>query len=53
VGGQKLDGGDRPGLLGWKDGLKDQWWDLAINVTGSGGVGIQAVTATIEIGGNG
>jgi hypothetical protein len=53
VGGKKLDTKNEDGLLGWKRGLKDQWWDLAVNVTGSGGVGIESITFTTEFGARG
>jgi hypothetical protein len=53
IGGKKLEKGDGNGLLGWKEGLKNQWWDIAVNVTGGGGVGIQGITFTIEFGGKG
>jgi hypothetical protein len=53
IGGQKLSGGEKDGLLGFKEGLKDQWWDLAVNVTGSGGVGIRGITFTVDFGNKG
>lgn len=53
IDGQKLNKGEKDGLLGWKEGLKNQWWDLAVNVTGSGGVGIQAITFTVNFGNKG
>lgn len=53
VGGVKLNGGYEDGLLGWKEGLKDQWWDLTLNVTGSGGVGIRTITFTVDFGNKG
>lgn len=53
VNGKDLEKGDGNGLLGWKEGLKNQWWDLAVNVTGEGGVGIIGVTFTLQLGGKG
>jgi len=53
IGGQRLDTRNEDGLLGWKKGLKNQWWDLAVNVTGSGGAGIQSITFTTEFGAKG
>jgi hypothetical protein len=53
IGGQKLNEGDKDGLLGWKDGLEDRWWDLAVNVTGLGGVGIRGITFTVDFGNKG
>jgi hypothetical protein len=34
-------------------GLKNKWWDVAVNVTGSSGVGIQGMTFTTQLGGKG
>ena len=48
-----LNEGDGNGLLGWKEGLKDQWWDLVVNVTGNGGVGIRGITFTVDFGNKG
>lgn len=53
LGGQKLNAGSQDGLLGWIEGLKDQWWDLAVNVTGTGGVGIRGITFTVDFGNQG
>ena len=53
IGGHKLNAGDKDGLLGSKEGLDDRWWDLAVNVTGSGGVGIRAITFTVDFGNKG
>jgi hypothetical protein len=53
IGDQTLDSNDQDGLLGWKDGLKNQWWDLSVNVTGNGGVGIRGITFTVDVGGKG
>lgn len=53
VGGKDLEKGDGNGLLGWKEGLKNQWWDVAVNVTGGSGVGIQGMTFTTQLGGKG
>lgn len=58
VGGEDLErGGTEEGLLGWKTGLDNQWWDVTLNVTPADGtfrgVDIRRITLTLDWGGKG
>jgi hypothetical protein len=57
VGGEDLERGGEEGLLGWKTGLKNQWWEVALNVTPADttfrGIDIRRVVFTIDFGGTG
>lgn len=45
------------GLLGWRDGLRNQWWDFTVNITsGTGewrGFDLRRITVTVDFGGRG
>lgn len=62
VGGRNLtrDGGGgegEDGLLAWRDGLRNKWWDLTVNITsGTGdweGFDLRRIIVTIDFGGKG
>lgn len=58
VGDQDLERGDgEEGLLGWKDGLKNQWWDFTVNITSGGaawnGMDLRRIILTVDFGGKG
>jgi hypothetical protein len=52
VGGTAISGGGG-GLLAKKDGMTNQWWDVVVKVTGSGGVSLTGITFTVSIGNDG
>ena len=57
VGGQDLERGQVEGLLGWKDGLKNQWWEFTVNITSGrsawDGFDLRRITVTVDFGGKG
>lgn len=58
IGGQDLDRGqNETELLGWKTGLKNQWWEVTINVTTTDplfrGIDLRQITLTVDFGGRG
>lgn len=57
VGDVDLERGGEEGLLGWKTGLDNKWWEVTLNVTrGEGlfnGLDIRRITFTIDFGGQG
>lgn len=57
VGGQDLERGEVEGLLGWKDGLKNEWWEFTVNITSGrsawDGFDLRRITVTVDFGGKG
>jgi hypothetical protein len=53
VGGEDITQTGGGGYLGWKSGLKDQWWEVVVKVKGSGGVRLESIECTINLGNDG
>jgi hypothetical protein len=54
VGGEDLsETGGVGEVLAQKVGMKDQWWDVLLEVTGSGGVNLTGITFSVNIGNEG
>jgi len=54
VGGEDVsESGGIGGVLAQKTGMKDQWWDVVVKVTGSGGVNLTGITFSVNIGNDG
>lgn len=48
--GESVPSGGQSGMLAMRTGMEDKWWDVELKVTGSGGVAIQSVIFTVEVG---
>lgn len=54
VGGEDItQTGSGSKYMAFKDGMTDQWWDVVVKVTGNGGVFLEGITFTVNIGNDG
>lgn len=54
VGGEDItQTGSGSEYMALKDGMTDQWWDVVVKVTGGGGVFLEGITFTVDIGNDG
>jgi hypothetical protein len=48
--GETIPSGGDDGMMASRSGMKDQWWDVVLKVTGLDGVVIESIIFTVEIG---